>query len=124
MESDQVMRTKMSWLVISSSVFLAGCQTAVRPLYYWGHYDALTYQSYVKPDKATAEIQIQLLEEDIQKAAAANLSVHPGLHAQLGLMYSQLGKADHARQEFELEKSLFPESATLMDRLLNPVKTP
>lgn len=118
------MRMKVLWLVISSSIFLAGCQTAVRPLYYWGQYDALTYQSYAKPDKATAEIQVQLLEEDVQKAAAANLPVHPGLHAQLGFMYSQLGKSDLAHKEFELEKNLFPESAAFMDRLLNPAKTP
>jgi hypothetical protein len=108
-------------LVLASALLLAGCQTA-RPLYYWGHYEALTYAGYVKPDKATAEIQIPLLEEDVQRAAAANLPVHPGLHAQLGLMYSQIGRSDDARREFELEQSLFPESTVLVDHLLNPVK--
>ena len=115
---------KVGWLVISGVGLLAGCQAPVRPLYYWGHYEALTYQSYEKADKATADIQVQLLEEDVQKAAAVNLPVNPGLHAQLGFMYAQLGKADLARREFELEKTLFPESAVFMDRLLNPAKTP
>ena len=106
------------------TLFLAGCKTAVRPLYYWGHYEPSIYQRYAKPDKATAAIQVQLLTEDVQKAAAAHLPVHPGLHAQLGLMYVELGKSELAHAEFELEKSLFPESAVLMDRLLTPAKSP
>lgn len=104
-------------------LLLAGCQTP-RPLYYWGHYEALTYAGYVKPDKASAEMQIPLLEEDVEKAAAANLPVHPGLHAHLGMLYAGVGRADDARTQFALEKSLFPESTTLMDRLLNPGKAP
>ena len=100
---------------------LTGCQTA-RPLYYWGHYEGEAYLSYSKPGKVAAEQQILDLQEDIQKAAAANLPVHPGLHAHLGYLYSQQGKPDLARKEFELEKSLFPESAAFIDRLLTPSK--
>lgn len=111
---------------IFSGVFvllLAGCQTA-RPLYYWGHYEPLTYQSYANPGKATPEIQIAQLEEDIQKAAAAHLPVSPGLHAHLGYLYYQLGKLDLAQREFETEKTLFPESGPFIDRLLKQPQTP
>lgn len=101
--------------------FLAGCQT-VRPLYYWGHYETLLYQTYRSPEKASAAEQVERLQEDLAKAAAANLSPNPGLHAQLGLAYVNLGNIDAAIREFEQEKSLFPESAPFMDRMLARLK--
>ena len=45
-----------------------------------------------------------------------------GLHAQLGLLYSQLGKDDQMVREFTTEKALFPESTTYMDFLMKNVK--
>lgn len=100
---------------------LAGCQTH-RPLYYWGNYEAMGYLSYSKPEKATLENQRQELEEDIEKAKGRNLAVHPGLHAQLGYVYYQLGRIDDAVGEFEKEKTLFPESAIFMDRMIQKAR--
>lgn len=104
--------------VLAGVLLLAGCQTQ-RSLYYWGHYEPLIYQSYAAPQKAPPEKQIEELLADEQKAAAANLPVHPGFHAHLGYLYYQTGKYDLARKEFEAEKQLFPESAQFMDRMLN-----
>ena len=98
-----------------------GCQTA-RPLYYWGNYETLLYQSYRNPEKASATEQIEQLQEDLAKAAAKNLSPNPGLHAQLGLAYVSLGNAVAAIREFEKEKMLFPEAAPFMDRMLARLK--
>ena len=97
-----------------------GC--AAPTLYSWGHYEDLVYVSYSKPDKATPELQVQQLEADYQKARSANKPVPPGFHAHLGYLYFQLGKPDQARQEFQTEKTLFPESAVFMDRLLANLK--
>jgi hypothetical protein len=107
--------------LILVGMFLGGCQTA-RPLYYWGHYEPEAYLDYAKPGKLPVEQEILDLQQDVQKAAALNLPVHPGLHAQLGYLYSRQGKEDLARKEFETEKALFPESATFMDRLVNQSK--
>ena len=101
--------------------FAVGCQTA-RPLYYWGHYETLLYQTYRSPEKASAAEQVERLQEDLAKAAAANLSPNPGLHAQLGLAYVNLGNVEAAIREFEQEKTLFPESAPFMDRMLARLK--
>lgn len=104
-------------------LLLAGCQ-APKTLYYWGNYEAITYLSYVKPEKATLQIQMEKLQEDVRQAAKAHLPVNPGLHAQLGYLYAQLGQLDSAREEFELEKSLFPESAPFIDQMLQRIKRP
>lgn len=104
-------------------LLLAGCQVA-RPLYYWGQYEGTLYQSYANPGKISPDEQILKLHEDITKAAAAGLPANPGLHAQLGYLYLAKGQIEAAQKEFETEKTLFPESAVLMDGMLQKMKAP
>lgn len=108
------------WFMLGS-LLLSGCQTA-RPLYYWGNYENLTYLSYAKPDKATLQMQLEKLAEDVNKSAATKSGAHPGLHAQLGYVYFQLGREADAAREFETEKTLFPESTPFMDRMIGKTK--
>ncbi len=103
-------------------LLLTGCGTP--SLYTWGHYEDLVYVSYSAPGKAPPELQIEKLEQDYQRARAANKRMHPGFHAYLGYLYYQTDKLDQARQEFETEKADFPESAVLMDRLVANLKRP
>ena len=97
-------------------LLLTGC--AAPSLYSWGHYEAIVYATYAKPGAVPPERQIELLEQDYQKARSENQPVPPGFHAHLGYLYFQLGRVDEARREFETEKATFPESAVFMDRLL------
>lgn len=106
------------------ALVLSGCQTRQLTLYHWGAYEASLYQQLSAPGKGTPEQIALALEADIQKAAAANRPVHPGLHAQLGHLYFQTGRHDLARREFENEKRLFPESAIFMDRMLGNIAPP
>jgi hypothetical protein len=99
---------------------LAGC--AAPTLYSYGQYEELIYASYAAPGKVSPEMQVEKLEQDYQKARAANKRMCPGWHAQLGYLYFQLGKMDQAHQEFLTEKAEFPESAVFMDRLLANLK--
>ncbi len=106
-----------STLILIAAVFLlAGCRSP--DIYYWGNYEKIIYGMYAHPDKVPPEAQVQKMEEDMHKAVSVNKPLPPGFHAHLGYVFSQLGKADLARQEFENEKRQFPESAVFMDRLL------
>ena len=95
---------------------VTGCKSP--DIYYWGHYEKSIYIAYVKPDKATPELQASLMEEDMHRAISANKPLPPGFHAHLGNLYYQMGKSDLALQEFQKEKMQFPESAVFMDRLI------
>lgn len=106
--------------LVALIALLTGC--AKPTLYYWGQYEELIYVTYTAPGKAATEMQIEKLEQDYQKARAANKRVPPGFHAYLGYLYFQLGKVDAARQELETEKAEFPESAVFVDRLLTNLK--
>ena len=107
---------RIGWLPL---ILLTGCGTPT--LYSWGHYENDLYAAYAAPDKMPAERQIEHMEADLQKARSENKPLPPGFHAHLGCLYYQLGKGAEARQQFETEKTKFPESAVLMDRLIASV---
>jgi len=109
-------RKEILVLILVAAGLATGCRSP--DIYYWGHYENLIYASYTKPDKATPELQARLMEEDMHAAASANKPLPPGFHAHLGNLYYQMGKPDLALEEFRKEKTQFPESAVLMDRLI------
>jgi hypothetical protein len=79
---------------------------------------SLIYDEYAKPGSANVSTQVAKLTEDIQRARAMGKPVPPGVHAHLGCMHVLQGNRDGARQEFETEKRLFPESTTFIDGML------
>ncbi|QCI15261.1 DUF4810 domain-containing protein [Pseudomonas putida] len=101
--------------LLLGSLLLAGCN-APKPLYQWESYQPQVY-GYLKGD--SKEEQVTALERDLEKIKAKNGAVPPGYHAQLGLLYSSLGKDDQMMQQFRTEKALFPESAAYMDFLMS-----
>ncbi|MDF9754399.1 hypothetical protein ACVWY1_004890 [Pseudomonas sp. TE6288] len=101
--------------LLLGSVLLTGCNSP-KTLYQWESYQPQVY-GYLKGD--AKEEQVTALERDLEKIKAKNGAVPPGYHAQLGLLYSSLGKDDQMIQQFRTEKALFPESAAYMDFLMS-----
>jgi hypothetical protein len=114
-------KTKSSILILLAAAILAGC-AGKPPLYHWGSYEDQIYAMYSDTGKVPIEEQLQHLEMDYQEARAADKPVPPGFHAHMGYLYFQIGKTDQALQSFETEKTLFPESAVYMDRLIARIK--
>ncbi|SFD80477.1 hypothetical protein SAMN05216577_13811 [Pseudomonas citronellolis] len=101
-------------LVCAGVASLAGCSSP-KTLYQWESYQSQVHDYFTSEAK---EAQAEALERDLQKIAATDGHVPPGYHAQLGLLYSSLGKDDQMVQQFNTEKALFPESSAYMDFLL------
>lgn len=99
------------------TALMAGCAQRAAPLYYWGSYQPQVYE-YFKGEGKSFEEQIIALEADVQKARAEGAALPPGFHAHLGLLYLKAGKDDQVKQQFETEKTQFPESSSFMDFLL------
>lgn len=104
------------FLFATLSVLFAGCTSP--DIYSWGRYEDLLYASYARPEKASAEVQVERMEADYKKACARNQRVPPGFHAHLGHLHAQLGRLDEAHKQFEMEKTEFPESAVFVDQLI------
>ena len=110
-------------LVGAASLLLTACASP-KSLYAWGSYEELIYTSYAAPGNAPPEQQIEKLEQEYQRTRAGNTRVPPGWHAHLGYLYSEVGRFDQARQEFNTEKAEFPESSVFVDRLLANMSRP
>jgi len=106
-------------LTLAASTLLAGC-AAPKTLYQWEGYEPQVYE-YFKGEEPK-EAQAEALERDLQKIRSTGKAVPPGYHAHLGLLYLSMGKDDQMVQQFNTEKSLFPESGTYMDFLLKNAK--
>lgn len=104
--------------VFAVVAILTGCVAQPASLYNWGSYQQQLYTMYSKPEKADPQRQIAVLEKDIQKAKASNRAIPPGLYAHLGYQYSLIGNNQKAREYLDLEKQVYPESSTFVDRIL------
>lgn len=106
-------------LSAAGSILLAGC-AGPQPMYQWEGYQSQVYEYFKGESK---EAQVTALEAGLQKIKAKGGAVPPGYHAQLGMLYLNLGKPDQMVSEFQTEKTLFPEATPYMDFLLRNVKS-
>jgi hypothetical protein len=106
--------------VTAAMLLLAGCANTTPTLYQWTGYQPGVYD-YLKGEKGPQE-QIDALEKARQQISAKGNTPPPGFHAQLGMLYANVGNDTNAMQEFDAEKQLFPEAATYMDFLMKKPK--
>ena len=110
------MRTMRVAFAITTLFALSAC---VKPsIYAWGRYEDVVYQMYLKPGEADPVTQTAKLREDVEKANTESKAVPPGVHAHLAYLYYQQGDLGAMRQEFMIERKLFPESAAFIDGVL------
>lgn len=101
------------------SIFLmAGCATN-KEIYYWGEYEQLIHDAYIKPGSADPATQIEKLNADIQKSEAMGKRVAPGIYAHLGFLYAVEGKDSQSKAAFKQEQTLYPESNVFIEGMLN-----
>lgn len=115
-------KSKTTLVILLALSGLAGCVHAPPTMYQWGSYESQVYAMYTDPGKEPVENQLQNLENEFQATKKSNGAIPPGFLAHLGYLYYQNGKADQALQSFSDEKSLYPESAVFMDRLIAQLK--
>lgn len=103
-------------VMLAGIMLLSGC---AKPLLYdWGGYADSLECCYVKGDAAQAEQSLR----DQMAGYGTDRHVPPGVYADYGFLLFRRGDAGAAQAYFEKEKSAFPESAYLMDKLIDRVK--
>lgn len=113
-------RIKIGGLLLLTAL-TTGCVHTPPPLYQWDAYQPSLYQHY-QADTTDLGEQVQKLEQAIDKAQSGGISVPPGLHAHLGMLYYNTGREQDAQAQFTMEKTLFPESTHFMDYILKAQK--
>lgn len=107
----------ISIAVLGLGLALGGCATKNGGLYDWGGYDAMLYGAYKDP--TTVAANTQKLQLHIDKLEQGKQKVPPGLYADLGMLELQAGDKEKAQGHFRKERDLWPESAGLMNALIN-----
>lgn len=115
---------KIKFLIfIAFAIIMSGCAQQPKPLYNYGNYSESYYAS--KKDvgeKSTLQLQ-QSMEQAIERAEESKSGrVPPGMYANLGYMYLKSGNPRGAVVNFEKEKSVYPEAAHFMDRMIKKVE--
>ena len=102
----------------------SGCANKSRPpLYLWESFPKLQYDALLRPGVPPME-QVVMLEAQAEKARAAGAALPPGFRAHLGMLKLAGGDVDRARELWQAEKTVFPESAPYMDQLLRRLDAP
>lgn len=109
--------------MLTIGLFMSGCSSQPKPLYNYGDYSESYYHAKkeLSPDSAL-ELQ-KSIEYSIENAANSRSGrVAPGMYANLGYIYLKGGKSDKAVESFNKEKTIYPESAHFMDRMIKKIE--
>jgi len=102
-------------------VIFAGCAAKEKPMYYWGDYSHTLYELKKHPGDESRSKHVECLAEIIKNSKENGVRVPPGVYAEYGYRMLYLGKKGEAINYFRLEEQTYPESAVLMDRLIESV---
>jgi hypothetical protein len=95
--------------VILCGLLCGGCTT-----YKWGNYEDKLLAHYKTPDVAKLQASLESLAKDAERCK----KVPPGLYAEVGYLLYEMDKNDRAIEYFEKEKTLWPESQFVMDKMI------
>lgn len=104
-----------------SLFLLSGCAQQKKDLYYWGDQD---YEQSLSAHFVDAEDEkaYALLTAIVADADSNNYRLAPGIRAEYGYWLYRQGKTADAIASFEKEAKDFPESAFLMNKLVERLK--
>jgi hypothetical protein len=113
----------MKRILLASYAFflISGCVTAPQSKYDWGNYEQSMYNYYKNPSNPD-ELMLSMADT-IKAAEATSRNIGPGLYAEYGYLLMIQGKQQEALVYFEKEKSKWPESSVLMDKLSKLAQT-
>ena len=96
---------------------LVGC--VPKATYHWGNYEKQLYKYYKNPAdvERLAEALAKVIVDGEQEGR-----VPPGIYAEYGYLLLITGHSDEALVYFEKEKSQWPESAVIMDKMITITK--
>lgn len=96
----------------------AAALTACAPTsrFEWGGYEQALYAYSQNPENRG--VYKESLEKAIERGRARD-AIAPGLLAELGYLHLEEGNSVEALKYFREERARFPESAALMDRVIN-----
>lgn len=110
------MLIKNKLCIVTATLLLAACGGS-SSIYNWGkgEYSNAVYE-YLNQE---GDPQAQLSQLETLASQSNGKKVAPGLYAQIGLLYNQIGNQEKALVAFNKEAELYPESKQYIQFLIN-----
>ena len=114
----------MKKLCISMLVLTAFtlCSVSELTLYSWYGYEEAAYKEAKLHTEKTHKNLMKVYEKMSKKQRGVRKTVPPGFYAEYGRELFKLGKKEEALKAFEKELELYPESKTLVSRLIQQIQ--
>lgn len=110
-------------IVASLSFIISGCSNQPKPLYTYGTYSESYYAAKKELSPESALALQKSIEYAIEHSSESRSGrVAPGMYANLGYIYLKGGDTAKAIENFKKEKSIYPESAHFMDRMIKKIE--
>ena len=104
--------------------FISSCATKLSDSnLYWGDYSKTLYEYKKEPSEENMIKHKTELLRIIEKAKDLKIKSPPGTQAELGVMYAKTAELKKAKHFFLAELRVYPESKTLIAKLLKTLKT-
>jgi hypothetical protein len=110
------MNARAALLATAVALAASGCAQK-SALYHWGTYDESLYRHYKNPQER--EAWVESLKTAILEAEQDGRRVAPGLYAEYGYALYEEGKPKDSIVYFEKEKTKWPESRPLMEKMIH-----
>jgi len=107
--------------IIYFLLILSGCATVSESGLYWGNYSNTLYEYKKNPSQENLAKHKNELQEILLKSKEMKLRPPPGIQAELGTIFMNEKDQKTATDYFSLEAQTYPESKTLITRLMNVV---
>ncbi len=110
----------MKYLALVIAVLVStGCAQVSQGGYYWGQYSESYFALVKDRNQETVMQRITALEEIVSESASRDIRVPPGIHAELGMVYAEVGREEESLGQFETEVAIYPESKPFIERLVS-----
>lgn len=105
-------------------IMLSLCGCASNSLYEWGNYDEWLYENYKNP-KSDEELYVDLtafITNYESRKSPNQKPMAPGLYAEYGFLLMRRGDTAGAIKYYTKEKTLWPESTTFMNSMIEAAR--
>jgi hypothetical protein len=89
-----------------------------KTLFYWGNYSDTLYEYKKTPNDDNLIKHKEAIRDIIEKSKEKNMKVPPGIYCEYGYLLAKEGMKVEAKKYFELELNTYPESASLIKKLI------
>ncbi len=112
------MKKALAVLALAAALAASPSLCMAAGLYSWSNYQSNAYKYFKKADLGSLQNLLKSYDQIISKQGGSRGTVPPGIYADYGWLLIKSGSRDEGKAMLMKEMELYPESSTLIMRIL------